>query len=226
MPPFDADVLYKLAECINASHRDLSKSWHEANFDKAVNLKTTRIDHLVHDSKLMINPDFLAFIDMYHQFLFVETADIDFEFEFAEYDVRTRIKQKDSIVNKLIHYRKNDAIKNGATVPVNKCLNDIYGVRIVFDNLNHDDDDFNCTINKLIEKYKLKKLNKRSKEYRATHLYFKNGRNKYFPWELQIWSSIDAKRNEVSHEKHADKRKYTDWPEVYRNSLELERRDI
>lgn len=45
-------------------------------------------------------------------------------------------------------------------------------------------------------------------EYRATHLYFRDG-NYTFPWELQIWGSCDEKSNLISHKKY--KQEYITW---------------
>ena len=58
----------------------------------------------------------------------------------------------------------------------------------------------------------------------ATHIYFQGlrGDNFSFPWELQIWSKSDEKKNIDSHYKH--KQSYKEWPEKYKESTNLEMR--
>lgn len=226
MLSFNSSVLSSLVEEIDNNHRRLSKIWIENNDFDNLNLKTSRVDHLVNKKEMTIEPEFLNLVNDYHQFLYINTADIEFEYDYSQFDVRTRIKQKDSIVNKLFHYRNNGNIRGLGKVPINKCLNDIFGIRIVFEELNFGSSYFNSHITKLIDTYNLRIVNKRNEDYKATHLYFKSERNIYFPWELQLWSSRDAETNEKSHEEHADKRKYTEWPTVYHNSTMLERRDL
>ena len=60
-------------------------------------------------------------------------------------------------------------------------------------------------------------------DYVGLHIYFKNGNNKFFPWELQIWSVNNLKSNEISHKNHKEKRKYISIPkDYYQADLEKE----
>ncbi|WP_208558926.1 hypothetical protein [Marinilactibacillus kalidii] len=226
MPLFDEKVLQELVKAINDHHLEISSSWVDSTELKVLNLKKNRIDHIVDEELRLIDVEFLKMIDDYHHFLNIQTIDIEYEFDFKDFDVRTRIKQKDSIVNKLIHYGKKTSKEGVGVIPINKCMNDIFGIRIIFENIDHNDASFTDNIKKLCEKYNLRKVIKTEDEYLATHLYFKNEKNIFFPWELQIWSKEDSIRNEASHKKHKIKRQYTKWPDMYKNDSNPERREI
>lgn len=226
MPEFNPTILLQLVERINQDHSDLSAKWLDLLEDDFLNLKRKRIDHIVHENELIIDPKFLKTVSHYHTYVNLETISIEYEYDYYEYDVRTRVKQKDSIVNKMIHYRRKESPTGKGIVPINKCLNDIFGIRIIFDHLNHEDETFQSFIESLCSQYKLRQVKKTEDEYIATHLYFKNEKNHYFPWELQVWSREDAVNNEQSHQKHKSKRKYTEWPSVYQKSNKPERRDL
>lgn len=51
--------------------------------------------------------------------------------------------------------------------------------------------------------------------YVGLHLYFKNKNNRFFPWELQVWSIDQAELNEQSHKEHKQKRHYILIPQHY-----------
>lgn len=109
-----------------------------------------------------------------------------------------RVKTNESIVNKIERYNENED-----RYPLNNWLNDIFGARIIL-----DDKDFNFLYNSGIlnewkEKFGLKNWYLRDKEgYRGIHVYFKNRNNRYFPWELQIWSKSDVDTNIENHRKY------------------------
>ncbi len=126
-------------------------------------------------------------------------------------EIRYRIKQAESINEKLLYYMGSNSI-NGKS-PINKCLNDFLGFRILTDD--------NLENLLYVLKGKQDKLNisrsyiRTEGEYRGLHLYFKNGNNKYFPWELQIWHQNHLTINEKSHKEHKQKRKYISVPQEY-----------
>lgn len=218
MPAFSMPVLSSLVEEINSTHDLFSNSWLN-NQETKVNLKTKRINHII-DSEKVIALDFLNIINSYHSELLSLYTTTDFEFDYVDYEIRTRIKQKDSIINKLIQYRIDNS---EGKISINKCLNDMFGVRIIFDDLDHECPEFNACLKLLEEEYCLKVVKRNLEGYSATHLYFKNESNFKFPWELQIWSKQDERYNIDSHKEHKSKRKYTTWPEVYSKRIELER---
>lgn len=81
--------------------------------------------------------------------------------------VNIRTKAKNSIEFKIENYMKNH--ENGK-VPINKCFNDLLGIRIICNKqLTYDE------ILKLVDtKYSnLKCIDSSKDEYKATHIYFK-----------------------------------------------------
>ena len=92
-------------------------------------------------------------------------------------------------------------------IPINKCFNDLYGIRIIFEqDIDHND------IKEFIRnkyKGKLKCIDSSKEEgYIATHVYFKKD-NYSFLWELQIWDKTHEKSNIALHEQY--KQEYTKW---------------
>ena len=128
-------------------------------------------------------------------------------------DLRTifaRVKLKNSIEDKIDNYIKNH---EEGKVSVNKCINDIYGVRIIFnENIEYDDIkkyiDIKNKESTLDLKLKCTDATKPKENYVATHIYFKKG-NYSFQWELQIWDKMHEQTNIISHEKY--KQDYTIW---------------
>ncbi|MCL2861578.1 MAG: hypothetical protein FWE22_04110 [Firmicutes bacterium] len=123
-------------------------------------------------------------------------------------DFRVRIKDGKSIQFKIPEYMKR---KEEGKVPIQDCLNDIFGIRIITDEFINTSE-----IKEFIEKNysnnEIKVIDSSKKigenEYKATHLYFKND-NYSFRWELQVWFKDFVKSNEASHKKH--KQAYTKW---------------
>ncbi|WP_270613221.1 hypothetical protein [Coprococcus sp. AM97-35] len=120
-----------------------------------------------------------------------------------------RIKQLNSIEYKISRYNTGDL---KGKVPINKCLNDLFGVRIIIDSsFTHDD-----LADHLKAKYSMLKLTNASKNgYIASHLYFMMD-NQLFPWKLQIWQKQDEMNNLASHKLY--KQDYTSWENNYKNS--------
>ena len=104
--------------------------------------------------------------------------------------ISIRIKQLNSIEYKIFRY--NTGSLKGK-VPINKCLNDLFGVRIIIDDsFTHDE-----LMEHIEEKYLGMKLIDASKNgYVASHLYIMTA-NQLFPWELQIWKKEDERNNLV-----------------------------
>jgi hypothetical protein len=107
-----------------------------------------------------------------------------------------RVKTAESIVDKIKRYsEKTDQY------PVNNWMNDIFGCRMVLpadaiaDSLD--------SVDAWQDEYGLKNWYLRDKDgYKGIHIYFKNGSNFYFPWELQLWDSADVESNIESHRLH------------------------
>ena len=121
-------------------------------------------------------------------------------------EVNSRVKALNSIEFKINNYMT--AKHEYGEVALNKCFNDLYGIRIILkENVEYS------TIKEFIdEKYSkiLKCYNASKKDYVATHIYFKED-NYSFQWELQIWDKEHYESNIISHERY--KQEYTKWEE-------------
>jgi len=117
-------------------------------------------------------------------------------------EVTYRVKAQNSIEFKIDSYIRTH---ESGKIPMNKCLNDMFGIRIVL----NDDFEHNH-IYDFINLYfpQCKCINSSKNEYIATHVYLQEN-NYSFPWELQIWSRENAQNNLDSHKKY--KQEYTSW---------------
>ncbi len=124
------------------------------------------------------------------------------QFNTNESKINIRTKAKNSIEYKIKNYIENH---EDGKVPINKCFNDLFGIRIICENtLTHNE-----ILNLVNNKYTgLKCINSSKLNYKATHIYFKKN-NFSFQWELQIWNKVDEISNINSHEKY--KQDYVRW---------------
>lgn len=187
-----------------------------------MNLKNQQVRNVIVDEPRIIKFQFMKYLQWHHEMLSRLFTHIEYEYEFSHLDFRSRVKQKDSIVNKLLFYRYEKDEKG--KVALNKCLNDLLGFRIIVDDFNHRCEGFDNICKEFKRHYKIHNndASKEKENYFATHVYF-YGKNQYFPWELQIWSARDAKQNEISHTGHKSKREYINWPQAYKVSNEYEK---
>lgn len=111
-----------------------------------------------------------------------------------------RAKNKASVDSKVRRYNGEEKYKYGK-VPINKCLNDIFGARIIIDYPFKFDEIDECLKNNFLHYDRLKITDSSKNEYKATHIYFKES-NFFLPWELQIWFSEDEKTNRSCHKKY------------------------
>ncbi len=121
---------------------------------------------------------------------------------------RIRVKNINSIADKISRYMEK---AEQGEIQINKCLNDILGLRIITEK------SYPCDV---IQKYILEwygnnqtrvrvyDSSKPNEAYVGTHLYFHYD-NLNFDWELQIWHKDVAITNEESHNKY--KQSYTNW---------------
>ena len=122
-----------------------------------------------------------------------------------------RIKAVNSIQYKIKNYTKTH--ENGK-IPINKCLNDILGFRIVLE----EKIKYNEIDDIISKKFKDIKCILSSKgDYVAVHLYFGKGNRYVFPWELQIWDKPHEESNYLSHSKY--KQAYTKWEEENKEDI-------
>lgn len=122
----------------------------------------------------------------------------------GEYKLMARVKTSNSIDSKIQAYM-SEAHAYGK-VPVNKCVNDLYGLRVILPK-TMTPEQLICFVTETYgNKYRC--VDSSKGEYKAVHLYYKAG-NTVFPWELQIWNQVDAAGNLHSHKLY--KQDYTVW---------------
>lgn len=221
--------LISLIENINTLHKLHSEKWFET-LEKTYNLKNLQVrdiyvnndDDNNNDLEFELDFQFIIYMNKYCDLL----NEVYFNplYDFLDPDdnfkLTSRIKHPDSRISKILHYRLNKNEKG--KVSLNKCLNDLMGFRIFTDDFEHND----AMVNKLkqmLAKCHVKVHNSCKGNYKATHVYFYNGNNIYFPWELQIWNTEDVSNNLNSHAIH--KQAYTKWPSIYENYLGKEKKN-
>lgn len=206
---------------LNEVHKKFSQEFYqENNFD--YNLR--RMDVKLAFNERVFSLKFLNYIEAYITKLSDYTAvndQLDSISALNLGDFRTRIKQKDSVLNKLVAYRDQKEKVNGGLI-MQKCLNDLFGARLVISDFDYNDKKMLQCVKRLSDDLPLMRFYFRNKEgYKGLHIYFKNKNNHYFPWELQLWNADDEKNNEFAHKKHKSKRAYISWPQKYQESQTL-----
>ncbi|WP_225434144.1 hypothetical protein [Peribacillus tepidiphilus] len=204
-------------------HNEFSHNWIKQNESASSNLNKLQVRHVckVFDDRevFILENDFYSIIKKYITELEELTIETDLDFIYQDFDLRLRVKQNESIVNKLKYYQV--AKEGKGRYAINKCLNDLLGFRIIIEGFDHNCKQFDELCNSILREIKIKKTNSSKGDYKATHLYFYGESNKFYPWELQIWNPLDASTNEQSHALH--KQEYKKWAEIYKGSLEIER---
>lgn len=113
---------------------------------------------------------------------------------------RYRVKLEDTIIIKLRHYSYKEKEIHG--LYVSKCLNDVFGGRLILGNINSNSDKIQNLLKDLHDKKIINKFYHREDHgYKAFHCYFQSN-NKVLPWELQIWDNQDCETNIRAHTQH------------------------
>lgn len=225
----DIKSLTELILHTNSLHHEHSERWVNSK-RKPYNLKTNQVRHVCSavvdsddENNLILDTRFLQYMDEYCEELIPVLYDPGMDFFSVDFDMNLRIKAPDSRVAKLKHYM-SDKNEQGM-VNINKCLNDLFGLRIWIENFDHSEAIIE-EIKKRVNIIPFRIYNASKGKYKATHAYFSNGNNKYFPWELQIWNPNDTESNICSHSVH--KQGYTKWVEDYNHLplIEEVKRDV
>lgn len=202
--------IVEAAKLINQFHAHISKEW-LATVKAPINLKSKQIRHVFND-ELKLEQSFMQYVDYYCDFLSEQvTFDDTYTFLLNNFPMRSRIKEPNSRIPKLYHYLLNKG--EDGKVNLNKCLNDLMGFRILVENFDHTTNTEQRLKELLVEAKGIKVHNSSKDNYEATHIYFHNGNNRYFPWEFQIWCINDQETNILSHKKY--KQSYTTWPHIF-----------
>jgi len=189
--------LINLIDLIYCYYTKYSEEWQKLR-NSTFNLKRKLIRDIEFDN------DLYDFIIEYRMFL--EKHSIDFMLEATKIsNVEIRIKHINSIDYKINNYKT--ALKHEyGTIPINKSLNDIMGVRIIL----NEDISYEEISNYIKNFYPSCKVIKaeRTGGYIAIHIYYHLS-NFAFPWELQIWDKQHVISNKYSHSLY--KQGYTKW---------------
>lgn len=185
-------------DSIQKLYTEITKLWVEQE-NTRINLKRTLVSEIETDNEIYKQ------VFRYVHFLNNHSADmILFVCGTEPNPISARIKTKNSIAYKIKNYRTE---RHGfGKTPINKCLNDLFGLRIIL-NVTVTFDQIDSFIkHEYGSKYRC--INSSKLDYKAIHLYFKEN-NYTFPWELQIWNQCDKENNLASHAKY--KQGYTKW---------------
>lgn len=164
------------------------------DFPSGINFGKKQVNHLIETYNL--KNTFFTHLDKYYPNLRKYTQ----EDRFINLDLDFRIKERESLVYKLNkYYHGNEKGK----MPIQKCINDILGFRIITESNLMDSEEFS----EICEKLKKEKIiyfyyKRQDGDYQGIHLYFKGKSNNYLPWELQIWYNEHEEANRLSHAKH------------------------
>lgn len=166
-----------------------------------INYSRKQINHLHIDTELY--NDFFDYLTVYSDKLteFLNSKEVDkFETKYREFKLRIRVKEFDSLAEKIERYYKGT---EKGKMPIQKCINDMLGFRIVTEVDYRKDIRFKEIANQLkISKYIYNYYVRDDGNYHGIHVYFKNKSNLYLPWELQIWYNEHVKDNHESHRQH------------------------
>ena len=191
--------LENLINFIQKEYIEFNEKWQKSNFYTKINLKNNLVCDLIENEQM------LNIIFNYREF--INKNNIQLLMDFKQFNnekakVNIRAKTKNSIEYKIKNYISKD--ENGE-IPINKCLNDLFGIRIICSEEITNEQIETMIRNKFKE---LKCIDSSKKEYKATHIYFKQD-NFNFQWELQVWNKTDEINNINSHEKY--KQDYVKW---------------
>lgn len=193
------DEVKKLIDFIEKKYTEISNSWTKESKYHPLNMKASRVENIYNDEKLLL------YVFNYRTYINENTINITEDIQSLNLtnSVNTRVKALNSIQDKIEKYENK---KESGKIPIKKCLNDIFGLRIILDKkVSYKDIEEYITKNYPI----LKCIKAFRGEYKAIHVYFGNDDNMKFQWELQIWNKEDEHTNLVSHAKH--KQEYTRW---------------
>lgn len=193
--------LEKLICYIENKYEEINAIWKNSEHYIPINMNM-KIKEFIKDSSLLNNVfQYRNFIDYYSINIANELEDLNLNNK-----VKSRVKFLNSIQYKIENYYKNH--ENGE-VPIKKCLNDLFGIRMI----SNDDMDFFEVKNCIETKFPYLRciVADRDENYHALHIYFKKGKGYSFKfrWELQIWNKSHERINDSSHAKY--KQAYTKW---------------
>ena len=200
--------LKTLIEIIVKFYKIFNEFWKENHKIKIPNLKKIQINE-IDDNIIQVINEYRGLINKStYLFFALNTLELNAK-------ITTRVKAQNSIQYKIANYISNH---EDGKVPIKKCINDLFGIRIVLEE-RIEVKEIKEYINNLGIKdvINIKCIDSSKGEYKATHIYFHTD-NYTFPWELQVWCKEDEKANLESHSKY--KQGYTKWEEENKGGVD------
>ena len=192
------DDLERLILFLKHEFEIISNKWEQNVNYRKMNMKKNLVHDLYTNEQLILNVlNYRNFIDKIFDDMYIKINKLKIN------NVTFRVKAVNSIQYKIENYEKNHEC---GKIPINKCLNDLLGFRIICENSIEYKEIYNMISKKFPD---IKCVLADKGDYIATHLYFIKGNNYVFPWELQIWNKANEKNNYLSHFKY--KQDYTKW---------------
>lgn len=162
-----------------------------------LNLRKLLVDEIVNDVEF-VNGDLSEYI--FDLSIWLKNKEDYFDKLQTNYKFRYRVKKIETIVEKLNHNL------NGHKY-VSKILNDLFGERIILDNVICKEQEIKVLLNRLKEESIIYRYYYRSDgKYHAFHCYLQDANN-HLPWEFQIWDSLNEIDNYLEHDRHERERK-------------------
>ncbi len=207
----EIEKIVQLINNIGEYHKTFSKNFYKNN-DSNINLKKTTIDKIL--KEISYNGLFMDLIDEYIKLISKEILVSEIRSNSSKFTIRFRGKNRESVLNKLYYYRFD---REEFQIPIQKCLNDIMGFRIILEsNLSYDELLEKIENSNLLKVQLFRQYVRKDENYHAIHIYLKSSSNIYLPWEVQIWKKEDEQVNESEHKNHKSKRKYINWIDMYK----------
>ena len=117
--------LENLINFIQTEYLEFNKKWQKCDYYTKINLKNNQVCYLLE------NEEMLNTIFNYREFINENNIQLlmDFkQFNSEKSKVNIRAKTKNSIEDKIKNYIQNH---EDGKIPINKCLNDLFGIRII-----------------------------------------------------------------------------------------------
>lgn len=206
------DLIYK----IWLTHVELSSLWKEKNKDSLFNQKKTTVANAFVRKEIYEQiTEYRNFINLQFESSILDEIIKDLKTNNLCKSFESRIKNLNSIDNKLTIYTNTQLHEYGKG-PINKCFNDLLGMRFVCPKENNlSIEQLNLIIEDLKLTDKIKIIDSSKPDgYNAIHLYFKLD-NYSFLWELQFWNEENYQTNKDNHEKY--KQQYITREEEYKD---------
>lgn len=192
----DYDVIFRTIYNMYIEH---CKTWSSVS-EYQLNLKTLQVCNICNDEQVL-SEDFEKYMRTFRKDLGYLYTNIFINLQ-KELEINKRVKftgrvkTEDSILNKV--YRKSTEC--GGHFPINNCLNDLLGFRIIDPYYSDNILEVKSLLNEYINSagYKIRHMRRDKDGYKAYHIYFRAD-NKSFPIEIQIWNMEDELENIKLH---------------------------